>query len=812
MRKKNLFLICLSLVLFIAGTINNSQAQNNAQQNKISGKVIDSVSKEPIQFAMVMLLNPVDSVIKTGLSTNEKGEFILEGAEGKFLLKVRMMGYKESIMPVIPNNNNTFALGEISLSPTVKELNTVTILAKRPIIVSVSGGYRVEIEKNPIVDKNQNALGVLRVVPGVIVRGSQVEVVGKNGLLIQVNGLDKKLDASQVENFLSTISGDNIKQIEVIRNPSSAFNSSVGSVINIITKNSLKEGYFGTLRASVSNSSKYGGSLDFSIVKKKWNFSLSLGERYTKSFNSADNTISYVKNPTTSDVYHETIDNPNIINSIPSGKAEFSYQVNENHIVGGSINFWGDYATSNHFNKVTSNALVPIIPDLTLTQNRRENFLKGSIDVYSKYKFKNKSQLILQFNSAFNDIDNSFENNQTTMVNHLSEIYNNEQNYLSFERAQTFKITYKSNISQLIGCETGAEYNYSTLNDHFNDKPLPPSDQLNPEITNLFRYNENIAAAFVNFNINIKKWNYSFGVRDEYMFYNMLSRELNKNDFKKNGNDNSIYPFISINYNINEKQMLTLGFKQNNERPMFKSYNPFMYLYTPTMYVKGNPDIKPSKTSGVDLTYVFQPSQAQMYMLTGGISYSENLINPEMEVDPVSKRLIFSQQNLGDLQKIYFYLSAQNTISSWFSLQTSISVSEDRYLRMKDSLRGLSTNIPSLVLGLEGSIVLPYKLNFHFVYNFISSGITAQGKTLSSNYVNLSFDRSFFKDKIGTSLTIINPFHRMKSVQEFNTSQANYINKFISEAAVFKLGVNYKFGKAKRSTIQKQSAITNMRM
>ena len=230
------------------------------------------------------------------------------------------------------------------------------------------------------------------------------------------------------------------------------------------------------------------------------------------------------------------------------------------------------------------------------------------------------------------------------------------------------------------------------------------------------------------------------------------------------------------------------------------------------MLVKGNPDMKPSKTSGVDLTYIFQPSQAQMYMMTGGVSYTENLINPEMTVDPATKRLIFSQENLGDQRKTYFYLSAQNTISSWFSLQTSISVSEDKYLKMKDSLRGLSDNIPNLVLGLDGGIVLPYKTNFHFVYNFVSPGITAQGKNLSFHYLNFIFDRSFFKNKIGTSLTIINPFHRMKTVQEYNTPQANFRYNFISEGAVFKLGVNYKFGKEKRSTIQKQNAINNSRL
>ena len=152
MKLKNGLLIYSFILLLVISYTGNITAQNNLQQNKITGKVVDSISKEPIQFAMVMLLNPVDSAIKTGVSTNENGEFLFEGIEGKYLLKVRMMGYKELIIPFIPNKNNISALGEISLSPTVKELNTVTILAKRPIIVPVSGGYRVEIEKNPIVD------------------------------------------------------------------------------------------------------------------------------------------------------------------------------------------------------------------------------------------------------------------------------------------------------------------------------------------------------------------------------------------------------------------------------------------------------------------------------------------------------------------------------------------------------------------------------------------------------------------------------------------------------------------------------------
>lgn len=141
------------------------------------------------------------------------------------------------------------------------------ITALIPIFVQVPGGYLVEVENNPLINKNQSALEVIRAIPGVVIKESIIEVEGKNGLLLQVNGLDKKMNASQIADYLSTISGDNIKQIEVIRNPSAAYNASVGSVINIITKNSHSEGYFGNGRASVGNFNKYDAVVDFTIIK-----------------------------------------------------------------------------------------------------------------------------------------------------------------------------------------------------------------------------------------------------------------------------------------------------------------------------------------------------------------------------------------------------------------------------------------------------------------------------------------------------------------------------------------------------------------
>jgi hypothetical protein len=803
-------LICLSFTLLI--TLTNSRIEAQTQQNKIMGRVVDSISKSPIPYVMVLLLNPTDSVMKAGVTTNENGSFEFAALKGSFLLKLRMMGYKELIKTISIDPNKATELGQLLLNQVANELNVVTILAKQPIIVPVSGGYKVEVENNPIIIKSQSAMEVLKAIPGVIVSGSNVSVIGKDGLMIQINGIDKKIEGDRLAAFLNTISGDNIKQIEVIRNPSSVFNSSIGCIINIITKHQLRDGYFGTIRGQVGTYKKYLGGLNFSIIKTKFNFDMSVYERFNRTFRFFEDKVRYIQNQTTSDEYTLTTDNPNAILNNQSGNASFTYKISDNQIIGGNINYLTYKSIDLTSNHLTSEAVVPLLPNTFLIKDHKNSYGKGYIDLYYRSTFKNKNQFVLQFNSTFTNIDNRDANNQTTLVNGLNQIYNNEQSSLSYERAYTLKAVYNLKISGSVACETGGEYIAANLNDHFKDKPLPPSDLQNQEVTDYFKYNENVAAAFINFKITRKKWNYMMGLRNEYMTYNSLSREILKNDFNKSGLANSLYPSVSISHNINEKQTMTFGFRQNITRPGFSSYNPFQLNYSPIQIYKGNPDLKPSMNNGGDITYIFQPSKTQMYMLIGGITYSNKVIGAAAEVDSVSNKLIFTNQNLADMQHLYLSLSTQNNFTDWFSLETSLSIFQDNYKRMKESLKVSGENLPSISFSLNSNIVLPLKINSYIGYQYTSTTITAQGKINSSHYIDIEFDRTFFNDKIDTSFTIVNPFHRTNNTTEVNSATMQSQFKYLSEAAVFRLGISYKFGKEKNTTIQKQNAITNMRM
>lgn len=285
------------------------------------------------------------------------------------------------------------------------------ITASKPIIVQVPGGYRVEVENNPLINKNQSALEVLRAIPGVVIKESIIEVAGKNNLLLQVNGLDKKMTASQIVGYLSTISGNNIKQIEVIRNLSAAFNSSVGSVINVITKTSLSEGYFVNGRASVGNFNKCDAAVDLSIVKPKYNFSMSMAESYNKTFSNSEYRYETVYGIAFAGPYYpktiETFDNPDVFMNNASVNVKYEYKINENQIIGGSIDYWGNSYSSILTNKTDVRRITPIPP---LIQNKKESPGRSYIDLYSISTFKNKSQLDLKLNVALNNMNNRYVN------------------------------------------------------------------------------------------------------------------------------------------------------------------------------------------------------------------------------------------------------------------------------------------------------------------------------------------------------------------------------------------------------------------
>ncbi len=127
---------------------------SSAAQNIIRGKVIDAVSRQPLEAASVSLTNsPAAKVL-----TDDYGNFALQTAIQNAGLSVSHVGYKVLLLNI--TNNNEI---KIELQPDAVKLEDVTLLSTGA--AKFSSLAKIDLALNPV----KNTQELLRIVPGLFI-------------------------------------------------------------------------------------------------------------------------------------------------------------------------------------------------------------------------------------------------------------------------------------------------------------------------------------------------------------------------------------------------------------------------------------------------------------------------------------------------------------------------------------------------------------------------------------------------------------------------------------------------------------------
>ncbi len=115
---KNIFLLTLLTISFVSGS---------SQANFIvSGKVIDSASREPLSFASVFCQNTTQ-----GTATNKEGSFSMSLKEGGYDLVITYTGYKSQLIRISPEMKTTGL--EIVMIKEEKSIEEVVIRSSNEV-------------------------------------------------------------------------------------------------------------------------------------------------------------------------------------------------------------------------------------------------------------------------------------------------------------------------------------------------------------------------------------------------------------------------------------------------------------------------------------------------------------------------------------------------------------------------------------------------------------------------------------------------------------------------------------------------------
>ena len=155
-----------------------------------------------------------------------------------------------------------------------KKTDSVVVVAKKPFIQIMVDKTVLNIENRPTA-AGQNALELLKAAPGVVVDGNEnIQMGGKNGVTVLIDGRNTNMSAQDLAQLLKTIEASNIKEIELITNPSAKYDAAGNAgIINIKLKKSITNGLNGNIAASHTKStharSNLNGAINFR--KNKWN-------------------------------------------------------------------------------------------------------------------------------------------------------------------------------------------------------------------------------------------------------------------------------------------------------------------------------------------------------------------------------------------------------------------------------------------------------------------------------------------------------------------------------------------------------------
>ena len=302
-------------------------------KGRVYGKLIDSKTKKPIEYASVIVLWFNKDSLLGGTLTKKNGEFSIDNlpAMGGFRFKATLIGYKtyETKFYIQLPNKIEQDLGNINLEIDEKLLNEVEVTVnKNNLVMSID--KRIYNVDNDISVKGGTAVDVMKNVPGVTVDADGNAQLRNQSPMIFIDGRPSNLTLQQIP-------ADQIDRIEVITNPSVKFDaSSTGGILNIVMKKNLKPGYNGMLMGYAGSSDRYGGMLNLNVKEGKWN----LTSMY--SYNQAiNNTIGYTDRTQLDSIqktlgYYRQDNVVRQLNAFNFGKIGLDYNINNRNTI--SIN------------------------------------------------------------------------------------------------------------------------------------------------------------------------------------------------------------------------------------------------------------------------------------------------------------------------------------------------------------------------------------------------------------------------------------------------------------------------------------------
>lgn len=724
-------LIVVLLTMWGCFALNFAQAQTLT--GKIEGKVSDA-GKKPLDAVTIALVDAKSmAVIKTILA-NSNGSFTFEGLQNDvYRVIVTSVGYQNYKSDnVVIDKQQHISLPTIVITGTTKALKQVEITSQKGFIEQKIDRTVVNVGAS-ISSAGENALEALEKAPGVIVdENGTITFKGKTGVMVLIDDKPTYLSGQDLANYLKSLPASQLDQIELMANPPAKYDASGNAgIINIKLKRSRAKGFNGGISASVGMA-KYWRTLEsvnLNYHVNKLNFFANAGYGVQNGYRRLDVGRTYLdafgnvaSSYTETAFFNPTNYNPNI-------KLGMDYYLSPKTTLGfvltGAMSPGHDHNPVNSTIRDHDGQLDSTITsdNATHAQNKR-----GGVNLNYSHQFDSLGRVLtfdLDYLKYSNRRDQSFFNNTYNAGGNLATTQDILDNLPADINIYAAKTDYEQPLKNKAKLSVGLKSSYVNTDNaanYFN--VFNNITTVDNNSTNRFLYKENINAAYVSFNQDLKQLSIKAGLRAENT--NVNGHQLGNAqsaDSLFTQHYTGLFPTAYVLYKLDTAGHNSLKFSYGRriDRPYYQDLNPFVTILDKYSQFSGNPFLRPQYSSYYELAYSYKS------VLTLTAEYNP-ITDYQVEVDKTIAGGIFTSTtgNLG--RRDHWGITANIALNParWWSLNFYTELMHNEY-------NGQITNIT-----LNSSSTY-YYLNWSNQFN-LSNGWSAE---LSTFYVTPSRDSQF---------------------------------------------------------------------
>ena len=796
----------LILVLLFSSLFSFAQQGPALPKIKITGKVVEKISKQPLEYATVTFLAPNNPKPVAGGITNPKGEFDIEIKPGVYDIKIEFISFKINEIKQKKLQSNT-SLGLILLEEDANQLDEVIIRSEKTT-VEIKLDKKVYNVGSDLMVKGGTVSDVLDNIPSVSVDvEGNVSLRGNDNVRVLIDG--KPSNAINIAEALRLIPADAIEKVEIITNPSARYDAEGGGgLLNIILKKGKNQGLNGTFIASTGYPETYGLSGNLNYKSKNFNLFTTQGyndrnnpgnaftdSRYLNSDNTTRNYVNETReNERNSKGYNGNFGMEWNLSESLSWTNTFNYRKsNGDNIDNVFQNYYNsgfnyDY-TRNRVNAESSDS-----ENVEFTTNFTKKFKKDGhkLTIDGSFSTNDDKNDALITDKATNTNVVKFDN---TINNHTQNRNLLQMDYvLPFGKGSQFEAGYRGDFAELTT-------DYRVENDGL----------LNTNFTNTLQYKEQVNAIYTQYGVKINKFSALFGLRFEDS--NIDVNQLATNDFN-NKKYNNFFPSAFFTYEISDESSASVSYSRRIQRPRGRMLNPFSNLSSNINIFVGNPDLNPAFSDAIDFGYIKRWEK---------LTFNTSLyVNKTTDVFQFARResgdfingtpiIISSPINLATEYRTGFEFTLNYSPYKWWKLNGNFNFfrneTQGNYVYTNFNNNVITQNFDntstSWFTRITSKVTLPYKIDWQTNASYNGAQKMAQGKSLGVFAANLAFSKDIMKDKGTLSFNVSDVFNsRKRNMETYLPGVVSSYSEMQWRERQFSLSFTYRFNKPKNEREQ----------